>query len=55
MKELEKYTALKEAVESFIEPREEFDKKGKGLNPTALSEPWRKLVGVIQRYITCNR
>jgi hypothetical protein len=42
-----KYTTLKEAVESFAELGEEFDKKGKGLNPTALSEPWRELVGVI--------
>jgi hypothetical protein len=50
----EKYTTLKEAIEYFIEPREELDKKGKGLNPTALSEPWRELAGVIQRYITCD-
>jgi hypothetical protein len=49
-----KYTTLKEAVESFMELGEELDKKGKGLNPTALSEPWRKLEGVIQRYITCD-
>jgi hypothetical protein len=49
-----KYTTLKEAVESFAEPGEEFDKKGKGLNPTALSEPWRELAGMIQRYITCD-
>jgi lambda repressor-like predicted transcriptional regulator len=47
-----KYTMLKEVVESFIKPREELDKKGKGLNPTALNEPWRELEGVIQRYIT---
>jgi hypothetical protein len=49
-----KYTTLKEVVESFVEPGEELDKKGKGLNPTALSEPWRELAGVIQRYITCD-
>jgi hypothetical protein len=49
-----KYTTLKEVVESFAEPGEELDKKGKGLNPTALSEPWRELAGVIQRYITCD-
>jgi hypothetical protein len=47
-----KYKTLKEAVESFAELREEFDKKGKGLNPSALSEPWRELAGVIQIYIT---
>jgi hypothetical protein len=41
-------------VESFIDPGEELDKKGKGLNPNALSEPWRELAGVIQRYITCD-
>jgi len=41
-------------VELFAEPGEEFDKKGKGLNPTALSEPWRELAGVVQRNITCD-
>jgi hypothetical protein len=49
-----KYTMLKEVVESFVELGEELDKKGKGLNPSALSEPWRELAGVIQRYITCD-
>jgi hypothetical protein len=49
-----KYTTLKEAVESFVDPGEELDKKGKGLNPSALSEPWKELAGVIQRYITCD-
>ena len=45
---------LKEAVEYFVDPREELDKKGKGLNPSTLSEPWKELAGVIQRYITCD-
>jgi hypothetical protein len=49
-----RYTTLKEAVESFIDPGEELDKKGKGLNPNTLSEPWKELAGVIQRYITCD-
>jgi hypothetical protein len=40
-------------VESFEKLGEEFDKKGKGLNPTTLSEPWRELAGVVKRYITC--
>jgi hypothetical protein len=30
------------------------DKKGKGLNPSTLSEPWKELAGVIHRYITCD-
>jgi hypothetical protein len=47
-----KYTMLKEAVESFVDPGEELDKKGKGLNPNTLNEPWKELAGVIQRYIT---
>jgi hypothetical protein len=34
-------------VESFVDLGEELDKKGKGLNPTALSEPWRELEGII--------
>ena len=34
-----KYTSLQEAMESFAELGEEFHKKGKDLNPTALSEP----------------
>jgi hypothetical protein len=42
-----KYTTLKEAVESFVEPGEELDKRGKGLNPTTLSELWRDLEGTI--------
>jgi hypothetical protein len=41
-------------VESFAEPREEFDKKGKGLNPSALSKPWRELEGLIHIYIACD-
>jgi hypothetical protein len=41
-------------VESFTEPGEEIEKKGKGLNPAALNEPWRELAGLIQRYITCD-
>ena len=36
-----RYTTLKEAVESFIDPGEELDKKGKGLNPRTLKEPWK--------------
>jgi len=49
-----KYTKLREDVESFTEPGEEFYKKGKGQNPSTLSEPWKELVGIVQRYITCN-
>jgi len=41
-------------VESFIEPGEELNKKGKGLNPSTLSEPWKELAGIVQRYITCD-
>ena len=36
---IERYTMLKEAVESFVDPGEELEKKGKGLNPSTLSEP----------------
>jgi hypothetical protein len=43
---------FKEAVEYSVDPGEELDKKGKGLNPTALNELWREMVGTIQRYIT---
>jgi hypothetical protein len=42
-----KYITLKEAMESFVELGEEFDKKGKGLNPTTLSEPCKDLEGVV--------
>ena len=38
-----RYTTLKEVVESFVDPGEELDKKGKGLNPSTLSEPWKEL------------
>jgi hypothetical protein len=30
------------------------DKKGKGLNPSTLREPWKELARIIQRYITCD-
>jgi hypothetical protein len=43
-----RYTTLKEAVETFTDPGEELDKKGKGLNPSTLREPWKELAGVIQ-------
>jgi hypothetical protein len=38
-----KYMKMREAVESFTELGEELDKKGKGLNPSTLSEPWKEL------------
>jgi hypothetical protein len=41
-------------VETFTGPREELDKKGKGLNPSTLREPWKELAGIIQWYITCD-
>ena len=41
-------------MESFTERGEELDKKGKGLNPSTLSEPWKELAGIVQHYITCN-
>ena len=49
-----KYTKLRETVEYFIELGEELDKKGKGLNPSTLSEPWKELAGIVQRYIACD-
>ena len=50
-----RYTMLKEAIESFIDPGEELDKKGKGINPNTLSEPWKELAVVIQSYITYDK
>jgi hypothetical protein len=47
-----RYTTLKEAMETFTDPREELDKKGKGPNPSTLKEPWKELAGIIQWYIT---
>jgi hypothetical protein len=49
-----RYTALKEAVETFTDPGEDLDKKGKGLNPNTLREPWKELAGIMQWYITCD-
>jgi hypothetical protein len=49
-----RYTTLKEVVENFKDPGEELDKKGKGLNPSTLREPWKEMAGVIQWYITCD-
>jgi hypothetical protein len=45
---------LREVVESFTESGEELDKKGKGINPNTLSEPWKELVRIVQCYITCD-
>ena len=42
-----RYTTLKEAVENFTDPGEELDKKGKGLNPSTLREPWKEPVEII--------
>ena len=47
-----RYTALKEAVETFTDLGEELDKKGKGLNPSTFKEPWKELTRIIQWYIT---
>jgi hypothetical protein len=49
-----KYMKLREAMESFTELGEELDKKGKRLNPSTLSESWKELAGIVQRYITCD-
>ena len=49
-----RYTALREVMETFTDPGEELDKKGKGLNPSTLGEPWKELSGIIQWYITCD-
>jgi len=42
-----KYMKLREVVESFTKPGEELDKKGKGINPSTLSEPWKELAGIV--------
>jgi hypothetical protein len=49
-----KYTKLREAMESFTNVGEELDKKGKGLNPSTPSEPWKELAGIVQWYLTCD-
>ena len=49
-----KYNKLRKAVESFTESGEELEKKGKGLNPSTLSELWKELAGIVQCYITCD-
>jgi hypothetical protein len=38
----------------FRRPWRIVGQKVKGLNPNTLSEPWKELVGVIHRYITCD-
>jgi hypothetical protein len=42
-----RYITLKEAVENFTDPGEELDKKGNGINPSTLKEPWKELAGII--------
>jgi hypothetical protein len=49
-----RYIALKEVLETFTDPGEELDKKGKGINPNTLRELWKELAGIIQWYITCD-
>ena len=41
-------------METFTDPGEELDKKGKGLNPSTLREPWKELAWEIQWYVTCD-
>lgn len=48
------HAVFHEVVELFKYPGEELVRKGKGICPTSLSEPWHELAKFIQKYITCD-
>ena len=48
----QKHVLLQDAVENFKDEGEQVVRKGKGIQPSSLAEPWRELASIIQRYIT---
>lgn len=49
-----KRVMLQDAMEIFRDVGEELTRKGKGIQPSSLGEPWHELASVFQRYITCD-
>jgi len=45
---------LHDAVEIFRDAGQELTKKGKGIQPSSLGEPWGELARFVHRYITCD-
>lgn len=45
---------LQDMVDIFRDAGEELTRKGKGIQPSSLGEPWHELASVFQRYITCD-
>ena len=50
----QKHVLLQDVVENFKDEGEQVVRKGKGIQPSSLAEPWRELASIIQRYITCD-
>lgn len=49
-----KHIMLQDGMEIFRDAGEELTRKGKGIQPSSLGEPWPELASVIQRYITSD-
>lgn len=43
-----------DAIETFKDEGQELIKKGKGIQPSSLGEPWGELARIVQNYITCD-
>ena len=42
------------SMENFRDKVQELIKKGKGIRPYSLREPWGELARIVQNYITCD-
>ena len=48
----QKHVLLQYVVKTFKDEGEQVVRKGKGIQPSSLVEPWRELASIIQIYIT---
>ena len=50
----QKHVSIQDVVETFKDEGEKLVRKGKGIQPSSLEEPWRELASIVQKYITCD-
>ena len=51
---IDKHVLIQEAVSVYHNPNEKLVRKGKGIYPAFLKQPWQELAVIIQNYITCD-
>lgn len=49
-----KQLKLQDAIKDFRDEGHELIKKGKGIRPSSLGEPWGELARIVQNYNTCD-